>query len=73
MALAESLDELSPSAAAHQDGHAGAKEPGKGRPDVSERSTVLKKGFLLRFEPGGDLVEARMDRIDGVELGTEVV
>lgn len=70
---AESVEKLGPSAAAQEDGHAGTPELDEGRSDVGERSTAFNKGFLLGFEPGGDLMDARMTRSNGVELGTEVV
>lgn len=70
---AESVDKLSPGAAAQQDGHASTPEPGEGRVGVGEWSTALDEGFLFGFEPGGDLLGTGMTRGDGFELGSEVV
>lgn len=69
----ESVDELSPGAAAQEDGHASTLELGEGRAGVNERSTVLNDSFLFGFEPGGDLVGTGMTCSDGFELGSEVV
>ncbi len=73
MAIAESVDELCPGAAAHQHRHTGAAEPGEGGPGVGERSTTLDEGLLLAFEPGRDVLGPGIAPRDGIELGGEVV